>query len=81
MRYQQVLLPLEEYRAREQDSFNISMLKWAVRRTGLNFGPTRPPQRSLTPTDQQAIDQLTDDLLTIEQQLADEARQVGLVTG
>ena len=81
MRYQQVLLPLEEYRAREQDSYNISMLKWAVRRTGLNFGPTRSPQRSLTPTDQQAIDQLTDDLLTIEQQLADEARQVGLVTG
>jgi 4-hydroxy-tetrahydrodipicolinate synthase len=81
MRYQQALLPLEEYRAREQDSYNISMLKWAVRRTGLNFGPTRPPQRSLTPADQQAIDRLTDELLQIEQQLAEEARQLGLVRG
>jgi 4-hydroxy-tetrahydrodipicolinate synthase len=81
MRYQQALLPLEEYRAREQDSYNISMLKWAVRRTGLNFGPTRPPQRSLTPADQQAIDRLTDELLEIEQQLAEEARRLGLVRG
>ena len=81
LRYQQALLPLEEFRAREQDSYNISMLKWAVRRTGLNFGPTRPPQRSLTTTDQQAIDRLTDELLSIEGQLAEESRQIGLVSG
>ena len=77
MRYQEALLPLEEFRAREQDSYNISMLKWAVRKTGLNFGATRPPQRSLTPADQRAIDELTDRLLAVEQQLSDEARQAG----
>lgn len=81
LRYQQALLPLEEFRAREQDSYNISMLKWAVRRTGLNFGPTRPPQRSLTSADQQAIDRLTDELLSIDGQLAEESRQIGLVSG
>ncbi|HBH52476.1 MAG TPA: hypothetical protein DDY91_11350 [Planctomycetaceae bacterium] len=77
MRYQEALLPLEEFRAREQDSYNISMLKWAVRKTGLNFGATRPPQRSLTQADQRAIDELTDRLLAVEQQLTDEARQAG----
>jgi len=77
MRYQEALLPLEEFRAREQDSFNISMLKWAIRRTGLNFGPTRPPQRSLSAADQRTIDELTDRLLAVEQQLAEESRRAG----
>lgn len=48
MRLQKALLPIEDYRAREGDSFNISMLKHAMTVLGQDFGPPRPPQRQLT---------------------------------
>src|SRR5262249_58240217 len=43
-----ILRPIEDYRARAGDSFNISMLKAALRLTGRDFGPARPPQRRVT---------------------------------
>ena len=40
MRIQQLILPIEDYRARAGDSFNISMLKYAITLKGADFGPT-----------------------------------------
>lgn len=78
MRYQQQILPIEDFRAREADSFNISMLKHAVRRVGEDFGAARAPQRRLTAIEERAIDELVDRVLTHERELEAEARRVGL---
>src|SRR5205814_1707923 len=51
MRLQQLILPIEDFRAREGDSFNISMLKHALKMVGHDFGPPRAPQRQLTAQD------------------------------
>jgi len=39
--------PLEDFRAEQADSFNISLLKAAIAQGGHDFGPPRPPQRRL----------------------------------
>ncbi len=79
MRYQQQILPIEDFRAREQDSFNISMLKHAMQRLGFDFGLPRAPQRRLSAADEAAIDELTDRVLAVERELEREAVRVGLV--
>lgn len=66
LRLQELILPIENYRAREGDSFNISMLKHAVTHTGLDFGPPRPPQRSLTDEQRTEIDELLEPILAAE---------------
>ncbi|RPI80873.1 MAG: dihydrodipicolinate synthase family protein [Planctomycetaceae bacterium] len=78
MRYQQQILPIEDFRAREQDSFNISMLKHALRRQGEDFGVPRAPQRQLTAIEERAIDELIDRVIATERELAQEAMRVGL---
>lgn len=70
LRWQQVLRPIEDYRARDNNSFNISFLKYAVRHTGLDFGQPRPPQRRLSETQRQEIDALVPSLLAAEAELA-----------
>lgn len=62
-----VLRPLEDFRAKEGDSFNISALKYAVSLRGLDFGPCRPPQRRLTAQEQTDIRRFVDVLLDAEQ--------------
>ena len=42
------LRPLEDYRAKDGDSMNISAIKYAVSLCGIDFGPCRPPQRVLS---------------------------------
>lgn len=79
MRWQQQILPIEDYRAREGDSFNISMLKHAIKRTGLDFGPARAPQRQLTTDECRQIDTLLDPILAAEEELRREASTLGLV--
>jgi 4-hydroxy-tetrahydrodipicolinate synthase len=68
--WQRILLPIEHYRARAGNSYNISFLKYAVRRTGLDFGQPRPPQRRLTAAEQREIDELLEKILAAESELA-----------
>lgn len=74
---QQLLLPIEDFRAREGDSYNISMLKYALTLCGLDFGPARPPQRRLTATDEQQIDALLKPILAAEEALQREMQTAG----
>src|SRR5439155_25296963 len=65
-----LLRPIEDYRARGADSYNISMLKAALRLTGRDFGPPRPPQRRLTPAEEAEIRALIEPILAAEAELA-----------
>jgi 4-hydroxy-tetrahydrodipicolinate synthase len=48
MRLLQVIRPLEDARARDGDSYNITLVKFWLEECGHPFGPARPPQRRLT---------------------------------
>jgi 4-hydroxy-tetrahydrodipicolinate synthase len=61
-----VLRPLEDYRGKDGESFNISAIKYAVSLCGYDFGPCRPPQRRLTTQDQSEIRQIVEVLLDAE---------------
>ncbi|MBI3866698.1 MAG: dihydrodipicolinate synthase family protein [Planctomycetia bacterium] len=78
MRWQKMILPIEDFRAREGDSFNISMLKYAMRRVGVDCGVPRAPQRQLTPLDRSAIDDILAPILAAERELQQESATVGL---
>jgi 4-hydroxy-tetrahydrodipicolinate synthase len=69
MRLLGILRPIEDYRALEGDSFNISMLKFGATLLGLDFGPARPPQRLLTVEEQTAIRRLLEPILKAEGEL------------
>jgi len=76
MRIQHLILPIEDYRARAGDSFNISMLKYAITLTGADFGPPRPPQRTLTSEQEAEIRQLMEPILQAEAELAQQKSPV-----
>jgi 4-hydroxy-tetrahydrodipicolinate synthase len=78
MRWQKLLLPIEDFRAREGDSYNISMLKYAMRRVGVDFGAPRAPQRQLSTQERGAIDDLLAPILAAERELQEEEMSVGL---
>lgn len=78
MRWQKMILPIEDFRGREGDSFNISMLKHSMKVLGEDFGPPRPPQRQLTKQEQAAIEDLLQPILSVERDLQQEAENVGL---
>mgnify|MGYP002623159710 CR=1 FL=1 len=78
MRLQQIILPIEHYRARSGDSYNISMLKHALKMAGLDFGDPRPPQRRLTTEERNEIEQLCGPIFDAEQQMQQELRAAGL---
>ena len=65
-----ILRPIEEYRARAGDSYNISMLKAAMKATGRDFGPARLPQRPISVSEQREIEALVEPILAQEQKLA-----------
>jgi 4-hydroxy-tetrahydrodipicolinate synthase len=65
-----VLRPIEDYRARAGDSYNISMLKAALRLSGRDFGPPRPPQRALGAAEEAEIGALLAPILAAEAHLA-----------
>jgi 4-hydroxy-tetrahydrodipicolinate synthase len=65
-----ILRPIEDYRARGGDSYNISMLKAALRLTGRDFGPARPPQRRVTAAEEAEIRALIEPILAAEAGLA-----------
>lgn len=66
MRLQSLILPIEDYRARKGDSYNISMLKHGMTVLGKNFGPARAPQRRLTAEEQTEIESLVKVVLEAE---------------
>ncbi len=76
MRIQSLILPIEDYRARAGDSFNISMLKYAIKLKGADFGPPRPPQRTLTSEQEAEIRQLIEPVLEAEEALAQQKSPV-----
>lgn len=78
MRFQKLIIPIEDFRGREGDSFNISMLKYSMKVVGDDFGPPRPPQRQLSRADQAAIEDLLKPILAAEEDLRLEAQNVGL---
>ena len=81
LRLQEMILPIENYRERCGDSYNISMLKHAMKLIGQDFGPTRPPQRQLTSGECAEIDAMMQPILAAEAELAGELASVGLSNG
>lgn len=67
LRLQQIIRPIEEYRARSGNSYNIAFLKYAMKHVGLDFGHPRPPQRRLTPGETREIDAMLPPILEAEQ--------------
>ena len=65
-----LIRPIEDFRARSGDSYNISTLKSGVRLTGYDFGPPRPPQRPLTDAEEREIRALLEPILEAEAGLA-----------
>ena len=80
MRLQELILPIEDYRARAGDSYNISMLKHAIKLAGLDFGPPRPPQRQLTAAEETEIEALLEPILSAEAGVRSELADVGLAS-
>ena len=78
LRLQQILLPIEDYRARAGDSYNISMLKYAMTLIGKDFGLPRPPQRQLTASERSDIAALMQPILAAEEEVAGELASMGL---
>ncbi|MCY2935216.1 MAG: dihydrodipicolinate synthase family protein [Planctomycetota bacterium] len=70
MDYLKTIRPIEDYRARSGDSYNIGMLKAAMKLAGRNFGPVRPPQRQLTTTEINEVETLLQPILAAESALA-----------
>lgn len=78
LRLQELILPLEDFRAKAGESFNISMLKYSMNALGMNFGEVRPPQRRLSAEDKREVETLAKVLLEVETEIARECSSVGL---
>ena len=71
MELQRILLPIERFRGRDNNSFNVTFLKYAVRQLGLDFGEPRPPQRRATAAEREEIDRVIPPIVAAEEQLAE----------
>ncbi|WP_437222825.1 dihydrodipicolinate synthase family protein [Planctomicrobium sp. SH661] len=69
----QIIRPIEDYRARENDAFNIGVVKYGLEVLGFPFGPPRAPQRRLTPEDCAEIRTLLEPILLAEADLKSQA--------
>lgn len=81
MRLQQIILPIEDFRARAGDSYNISMLKHAMTLVGKDFGQARAPQRQLNDSEKSEIATMMAPILAAESEIAGELASVGLANG
>lgn len=81
MRLQELILPIENYRERDGDSYNICMLKHAMTVLGHDFGPPRPPQRQLIAEERREIEDFLQPILAVEQEMQTELTSVGLSKG
>ncbi len=77
MELQQHILPIEDYRAKDGDSFNISMLKHALSTLGTDFGPPRAPQRQLNSGEKAEIDKLLAIVMKVESEIQHEMASAG----
>lgn len=77
MELQQLIIPIEDYRAKEGDSYNISMLKHALATLGHDFGPARAPQRQLTDGEKAEIDKLVATVMQAEAEIQTEMVSAG----
>lgn len=77
MELQQHLLPIEDYRAKDGDSFNISMLKQGMLTLGVDMGLARPPQRQLNAAEKVEIDKLVHVALQHEADIQHEMASAG----
>ena len=77
MELQQQILPIEDYRAKDGDSFNISMLKHGLASLGLDFGPPRAPQRQLTSNEKSEIDKIVQTVMQAESEIQNEMASAG----
>lgn len=77
MRLLQILRPIEDFRARAANSYNICVLKYALRHLGLDFGDVRPPQRRLTDAEKREVDKILPPILEAEAELGRTPAQVG----
>lgn len=66
-----LIRPIEDFRARDGDSFNITLLKYGLQLCGHDFGPPRPPQRRLTPDQEVAARAMIESVLAAEAALRD----------
>ena len=71
-------MPIEDYRARAGDSYNVSMLKYAMSLVGADFGPPRAPQRQLNDAERSEIDAMLGPILEVESSMRSELVSVGL---
>lgn len=67
-----LIRPIEDFRARAGDSFNISAIKAALGLAGCDLGPVRPPQRRLTPAELSELRAVVEPILAAESALAAE---------
>lgn len=70
LRLQQIIMPIETYRARADNSYNISFLKHAIKSLGFDFGAPRPPYRQLTKEEMLEIDEMIAPIVAAEEELA-----------
>jgi 4-hydroxy-tetrahydrodipicolinate synthase len=70
LHWQRFVLPIEEYRARDANSYNVSFLKHAMRSIGIDFGEPRPPYRRLTNDERREIERIVEPILVQENALA-----------
>ncbi len=70
-RLQEILLPIERYRGRAGDSYNVSMLQYSMRLLDepLDYGSPRLPMRELTPEEKIEIEETLKPILEFERKL------------
>lgn len=66
MRLLRLIRPIEDYRARDGESYNISMLKCALSLRGYDFGPPRPPQRQIEAQERMEIARVIEQVCAAE---------------
>jgi 4-hydroxy-tetrahydrodipicolinate synthase len=70
MRLLRSIRPIEDFRARDGDSYDISLLKYGMTLVDRDFGPPRPPNRRLTSQEQDEIRTLLEGVLHAEKRRA-----------
>lgn len=73
MRLMRLIRPIEDFRAREGDSYNISLLKYCLSLKGHDVGPPRPPNRRMTAAEQDEARSMLEPILAAEAALAAKA--------
>ena len=74
MRIQSIINPIEQYRARDENSYNISFLKHAITHFDLDFGQPRPPYRKLTAAERKEIDAMLPPILKAEEAMSEQTQ-------